>query len=57
MSGVWDAPDRSPRGHYVTVAYATVVQALRSSVVLTDLSERLAFDHVDNLREATAVTL
>ncbi|MDT0615990.1 NUDIX hydrolase [Streptomyces lancefieldiae] len=25
--GVWDAPDRDPRGRYATVAYAAVVPA------------------------------
>jgi 8-oxo-dGTP diphosphatase len=63
--GVWDAPDRDPRGRYVTVAYAAVVPAGTPIVAgddartarwwpLANLPERLAFDHADILRAATA---
>ncbi|WAX81795.1 NUDIX domain-containing protein [Streptomyces sp. KMM 9044] len=63
--GVWDAPDRDPRGRYVTVAYAAVVPAGTQIVAgddartarwwpLDHLPERLAFDHADVLRAATA---
>ncbi|MGW6985168.1 NUDIX domain-containing protein [Streptomyces sp. NPDC054932] len=61
--GVWDSPDRDPRGRYVTVAYAVVVPAdTRISAgddartarwwPLDNLPERLAFDHADILRAA-----
>ncbi|WAU78291.1 NUDIX hydrolase (plasmid) [Streptomyces sp. Qhu-G9] len=63
--GVWDAPDRDPRGRYVTVAYAAVVPADTQIVAgddartarwwpLTNLPERLAFDHADILRATRA---
>ncbi|MEH0541471.1 NUDIX hydrolase [Streptomyces sp. NPDC006632] len=63
--GVWDAPERDPRGRYVTVAYAAVVPADTRIVAGDDartarwwpldaLPERLAFDHADILRAATA---
>ena len=63
--GVFDQPDRDPRGRYVTVAYAAVVPADTQIVAgddartarwwpLDDLPERLAFDHADILRAATA---
>lgn len=62
--GVWDAPDRDPRGRYVTVAYAAVVPADTQIVAgddartarwwpLDNLPERLAFDHADILSAAT----
>ncbi|MFD8629629.1 NUDIX domain-containing protein [Streptomyces hygroscopicus] len=65
--GVWDSPERDPRGRYVTVAYAAVVPADTQIVPGTDartarwwpldnLPERLAFDHADILRAATAPT-
>lgn len=34
--GVWDAPDRDPRGRYVTVAYAAVVPAATQIVAGDD---------------------
>ncbi|MGW2181238.1 NUDIX domain-containing protein [Streptomyces sp. NPDC001732] len=54
--GVWDAPGRDPRGRYVTVAYLALVRAGTKAVAdddaraarwwpITDLPERLAFDH------------
>lgn len=63
--GVWDAPDRDPRGRYVTVAYAAVVPADTQIVAgddartarwwpMTNLPEHLAFDHADILRAARA---
>jgi 8-oxo-dGTP diphosphatase len=63
--GVWDAPDRDPRGRYVTVAYAAVVPAGTQIVAgddartarwwpLDNLPKRLAFDHADTLRAASA---
>ncbi|MCL7429778.1 NUDIX hydrolase [Streptomyces sp. YS415] len=63
--GVWDAPDRDPRGRYVTVAYTAVVPVGTQIVAgddariarwwpLDHLPERLAFDHADILRAATA---
>ncbi|MBW1603543.1 NUDIX hydrolase [Streptomyces sp. JJ66] len=62
--GVWDAPDRDPRGRYVTVAFAAVVPASTRIIAgddartarwwpLSNLPERLAFDHADILRAAT----
>lgn len=66
--GVWDQPDRDPRGRYVTVAYAVTVPAGTPIVAgddartarwwpLANLPERLAFDHADILSAATAPTL
>ncbi|MEU3400654.1 NUDIX hydrolase [Streptomyces filamentosus] len=63
LVGVWDQPDRDPRGRYVTVAYlATVPAGTRATAgddardarwwPLTDLPERLAFDHTDILTAA-----
>lgn len=63
--GVWDAPERDPRGRYVTVAYAVVVPAGTRIVAaddartarwwpLGDVPERLAFDHAAILNTATA---
>jgi 8-oxo-dGTP diphosphatase len=63
--GVWDTPDRDPRGRYVTVAYRATVPASTPIVAgddartarwwpLTDLPQRLAFDHADILRAAIA---
>ncbi|MGV9503611.1 NUDIX domain-containing protein [Streptomyces sp. NPDC003642] len=63
--GVWDAPDRDPRGRYVTVAYVAVVPAGTRIVAgddartvrwwpLDHLPVRLAFDHADIIRAATA---
>ncbi|MDT0485455.1 NUDIX domain-containing protein [Streptomyces doebereineriae] len=66
--GVWDAPERDPRGRYVTVAYVTVVPVDTTITAgddartahwwpLDDLPERLAFDHAAVLRAAVASTL
>lgn len=63
--GVWDAPDRDPRGRYVTVAYVAAVLADTPITPgddartarwwpLDDLPEPLAFDHADILRAAAA---
>lgn len=60
--GVWDRPDRDPRGRYVTVAYhlevlpGTIVKAGDDAAdaqwwPVTDLPP-LAFDHADILRVA-----
>lgn len=65
--GVWDSPGRDPRGRYVTVAYAAVVPVGTPIVAgddartarwwpLDNLPGRLAFDHADILRTATAAT-
>ncbi|MER8226031.1 NUDIX domain-containing protein [Streptomyces sp. NPDC094143] len=62
--GVWDAPDRDPRGRYVTVAYTVVVSTgtvitagddARTARLwpLNDLPP-LAFDHAAILNAATA---
>ncbi|WP_299541761.1 NUDIX hydrolase [uncultured Streptomyces sp.] len=61
--GVWDAPDRDPRGRYVTVAYTAVVPAGTPVTAgddartarwwpLANLPDRLAFDHADILTKA-----
>ncbi|MGS2592149.1 NUDIX domain-containing protein [Streptomyces hebeiensis] len=62
--GVWDQPDRDPRGRYVTVAYAVVVPANTRIVAGTDARTArwwpmdtvppLAFDHASILNAATA---
>ncbi|MBO8189232.1 NUDIX domain-containing protein [Streptomyces spirodelae] len=63
--GTWNKPGRDPRGRYSTDAYAAVVPAnTRISAgddartarwwPLDNLPERLAFDHADILRAATA---
>ncbi|MFJ4343167.1 NUDIX domain-containing protein [Streptomyces sp. NPDC088915] len=60
LVGVWDQPDRDPRGRYVTVTYLATVPATTQAVAgddardarwwpLTDLPEQLAFDHADIL--------
>ncbi|MEU2855557.1 NUDIX domain-containing protein [Streptomyces syringium] len=65
--GVWDAPERDPRGRYVTVAYAAVVPVGTTITAgddartacwwpLDGLPVRLAFDHADILSAATAPT-
>lgn len=62
--GVWDLPDRDPRGRYVTVAFAVTVPAGTPIAAgddaanarwwpVSDLPE-LAFDHADILRAATS---
>ncbi|WP_030592903.1 NUDIX domain-containing protein [Streptomyces anulatus] len=65
--GVWDQPDRDPRGRYVTVAYVATVPADTPIVAgddartarwwpLKNLPERLAFDHADILSAAVTLT-
>ncbi|MFF6835219.1 NUDIX domain-containing protein [Streptomyces sp. NPDC012438] len=60
LAGVWDQPDRDPRGRYVTVTYLATVPATTQAIAgddardarwwpLTDLPARLAFDHADIL--------
>lgn len=58
--GTWDAPDRDPRGRYVTVAYHLEVisgtpatagdDAVRAEWWPLDALPPLAFDHADILR-------
>ncbi|TDU67059.1 NUDIX hydrolase [Streptomyces sp. KS 21] len=66
--GVWDAPDRDPRGRYITVAYAAVVPVGTTITAGDDartarwwpldaLPERLAFDHAAILNAAVASIL
>ncbi|MFB7957509.1 NUDIX domain-containing protein [Streptomyces sp. NPDC056045] len=61
--GVWDRPDRDPRGRYVTVAYrltvlpGTGIEARTDAAdarwwPLTALPPVLAFDHAEILRAA-----
>ena len=64
--GVWDQPDRDPRGRYVTVAYLAVVPASTPIVAGDDARTArwwpasdlppLAFDHADILNAALAST-
>ncbi|MFE9679401.1 NUDIX domain-containing protein [Streptomyces sp. NPDC006259] len=65
--GVWDAPDRDPRGRYITVAYVATVPADTPIIAgddartarwwpLNALPERLAFDHATILSAAVAST-
>ncbi|MFE0776435.1 NUDIX domain-containing protein [Streptomyces sp. NPDC058861] len=60
LAGVWDQPDRDPRGRYVTVTYLTTVPADTQAIAgddardacwwpLTALPQPLAFDHADIL--------
>ncbi|MFJ2203314.1 NUDIX domain-containing protein [Streptomyces violaceusniger] len=67
VTGHFDAPDRDPRGRYVTAAYIAVVPAGTPIVAgddartarwwpLDDLPE-LAFDHAEILRAALGSTL
>ncbi|MFC8883808.1 NUDIX domain-containing protein [Streptomyces cinereoruber] len=60
LVGVWDQPDRDPRGRYVTVTYLATVPADTEAVAgddardarwwpLTGLPQPLAFDHADIL--------
>ncbi|MBT2539740.1 NUDIX hydrolase [Streptomyces sp. ISL-44] len=62
--GVWDQPDRDPRGRFVTFAYMAIVpddtQATAGDDArdarwwpLNDLPAQLAFDHADIIRAAT----
>ncbi|MFB6977705.1 NUDIX domain-containing protein [Streptomyces scopuliridis] len=63
LIGLWDQPERDPRGRYVTAAYLTVVPASTTAVAgddartarwwpLNDLPARLAFDHAGILAAA-----
>lgn len=62
--GVFDAPDRDPRGRYVTVAYRLTVistlpieagdDAVRAEWWPLDALPPLAFDHADIIRAATS---
>uniref|UniRef100_UPI002F90E947 NUDIX hydrolase n=1 Tax=Streptomyces sp. NBC_01562 TaxID=2975879 RepID=UPI002F90E947 len=65
--GVWDAPERDPRGRYITVAYVAVVSVGTTITAgddartarwwpLDDLPECLAFDHAAILSAAVAST-
>lgn len=65
--GVFDEPDRDPRGRYVTVAYMVVVPVDTPIIAgddaraacwwpLDDLPTRLAFDHADILSAAVTPT-
>jgi 8-oxo-dGTP diphosphatase len=65
--GVWDRPDRDPRGRYVTVAYLAVVPTGTPIVAgddartarwwpLGDLPPQLAFDHDEILSAAVGST-
>ncbi|WP_435191288.1 NUDIX domain-containing protein [Streptomyces sp. bgisy126] len=60
LVGVWDQPDRDPRGRYVTVTYLVTIPADTQAVAgddardarwwsLIDLPACLAFDHADIL--------
>lgn len=61
--GVWDQPDRDPRGRYVTFAYMAVVPDDTKATAgddaraarwwpLSELPEQLAFDHADIISAA-----
>lgn len=64
--GVWDAPDRDPRGRYITVAYVAVVPVGTTITPGDDARTArwwplgnlppLAFDHADILSTAVAPT-
>ncbi|MFB6840258.1 NUDIX domain-containing protein [Streptomyces sp. NPDC056361] len=64
--GTWDAPDRDPRGRYVTVAYLAVVPADTTAAAGDDATKAdwwpydslppLAFDH-DAILDAARDTL
>ena len=65
--GVWDAPERDPRGRYITVAYTALVPVGTPITAgddartarwwpLNNLPERLAFDHAAILSAAVAST-
>ncbi|MFF9003642.1 NUDIX domain-containing protein [Streptomyces achromogenes] len=66
--GVWDTPNRDPRGRYVTVAYHATVPAGTPITAgddartarwwpLNNLPEQLAFDHASILTAALTNTL
>ncbi|MFJ2584045.1 NUDIX domain-containing protein [Streptomyces sp. NPDC087538] len=60
--GIWDQPDRDPRGRYITVAYHTIVPDGTPIVAGDDAADvrwwpldnlpQLAFDHADIIRAA-----
>ncbi|WP_405718195.1 NUDIX domain-containing protein [Streptomyces sp. NBC_00046] len=60
--GIWDRPDRDPRGRYITVAYHVIVPAGTPIVAGDDAADvrwwpldalpQLAFDHADIIRAA-----
>ncbi|MFE4337271.1 NUDIX domain-containing protein [Streptomyces sp. NPDC056831] len=60
--GVWDQPDRDPRGRYITAAYLAIVPANTPAVAGDDARSarwwplsalpQLAFDHADILHAA-----
>jgi 8-oxo-dGTP diphosphatase len=65
--GVWDAPDRDPRGRYITVAYVALVPTGTTITAgddartarwwpLDNLPKQLAFDHSAILSAAVAPT-
>lgn len=67
LVGVWDQPDRDPRGRYVTVTYLATVPADTQATAgddardtrwwpLTDLPKPLAFDHADILNAVLRTT-
>ncbi|MFF6888643.1 NUDIX domain-containing protein [Streptomyces sp. NPDC012421] len=67
LVGVWDQPDRDPRGQYVTVTYLATIPAGTPATAgddardarwwpLTDLPKRLAFDHADILTAVLRTT-
>ncbi|MEV8435118.1 NUDIX hydrolase [Streptomyces chartreusis] len=67
QAGVWDAPDRDPRGRYITVAYVAVVPAGTTITAGDDartarwwpldaLPQHLAFDHAAILNAAVTST-
>ncbi|MFB9608608.1 NUDIX domain-containing protein [Streptomyces roseofulvus] len=67
LVGVWDQPDRDPRGRYVTVTYLATVPADTRATAgddardarwwpLTGLPQPLAFDHADILSAVLRTT-
>ncbi|GGU94838.1 8-oxo-dGTP diphosphatase [Streptomyces cavourensis] len=67
LIGVWDAPDRDPRGRYITAAYAVTVphdtvaragdDATAVRWVHLNTAEELAFDHDEIVAAARLQTL
>ncbi|MFE7106624.1 NUDIX domain-containing protein [Streptomyces sp. NPDC057575] len=64
--GIWDQPDRDPRGRYITVAYHAIVPDGTPIVAGDDAADvrwwpldglpRLAFDHADIIRATLEAT-
>lgn len=63
--GIWDQPDRDPRGRYITVAYLAIVPNDTPIIAgddartarwwpIDNLPPQLAFDHTDILSTALA---